>query len=156
MDNRQIQAFFFKAMSAGWAANGKETATDNNAPGYKLISFSDGDYRLVDRYCVNSESSKSAGTTTIWFKDIPVWIMNYGGFYDESAITCLKRALEKTYSAGDFVGGRGPSIYTDGSLTYTNKPRLNDFNKFEGCEEIVDTESKKLLGFHEYWGMSLL
>lgn len=155
MEN-QIKSFFFKSMSSGWASGKDEILKDDNAPGYKSIPFQDGDFYLVDRYCVNSESSKSAGTTTIWFKSVPIWVMNYGGFYNENAITFLKQALDKTYSASDFVGGRGPLVYTDGALTYTNKPRLNDFNKFEGREEIIDTQSGTLLGFHEYWGISLL
>ncbi len=151
----QIQSFFFKTIVGGWAVGGQKIKIAD-MPGYKAITFRDGDFYLLDRYCVTPNSPKSAGTTTIWFQDVPVWLMNYGGFYQESAIAFLKRALLQTYVTHQFVGGRGPLVYTEGNLVYVNQPRLNDFTKFEGREEVLNTESGVLLGFHEYWGMSLL
>lgn len=157
MDIAQIQSFFFKAMAAGWAEGGQKIKIAD-MPSYKAIPFRDGDFYLLDCYCVTPHSPKSAGTTTIWFQGVPVWLMNYGGFYEESAIVFLKYVLHKTYEAHQFVGGRGPLIYVNKQqqLVYVNRPRLNDFAKFEGREEIIDTKSGALLGFHEYWGMSLL
>ena len=155
MDIAQIRSFFFKAMMEGWAMNAQEIKT-TDAPGYTSIPFREGDFYLLDRYCVSPNSSKSAGTTTIWFQDIPVWLMNYGGFYEKRTIACLKEALQRTYGVHQFVGGRGPRMHSKGSLVYVNQPRLNDFAKFEGREEIFDIESGELFGFHEYWGISLL
>lgn len=155
MDTAQIQSFFFKAMVGGWAVGGQKIKIAD-MPGYKAIPFRDGDFYLLDRYCVTPNSPKSAGTTTIWFQGIPVWLMNYGGFYEESAIAFLKRTLCKTYEAHQFVGGRGPLVCIEGSLIYVNQPCLNDFAKFEGREQILDAENGMSLGFHEYWGFSLL
>lgn len=155
MDIAQIQSFFFKAMVEGYVAGGQKIEIAD-MPGYKALPFRDGNLYLLDRYCVTPNSPKSAGTTTIWFKDVPVWVMNYGGFYEESAIAFLKRALRKTYEAGQFVGGRGPLVYVEGSLVYVNQPRLNDFAKFEGREEVFNAKGVTSLGFHEYWGISLL
>ncbi len=88
MNIEQIQSFFFKAMMAGWI-NGGQFIPSSDAPGYKEFSFKDGDFTLVDRYCSVDDSRRSAGTTTIWFKETPVWVMNYGGWYEDRAITCL-------------------------------------------------------------------
>ncbi len=148
MDTAQIQAFFFKAMMEGWISGGQEI-TNPNMPGYKTLLFRDEDFFLHDCYCVNPNSTKSVGATTIFFQNAPVWVMNYGGFYEDGVITFLKSALRETYRISKFVGGRGPLAHLGDSLIY-------EFNKFEGREEVLDKESRTLLGFHEYWGMSLL
>ena len=155
MDTTQIQAFFFKAMVEGWATTGGgQKITIPQIPGYKAIDFTDGDFRLLDCYCVNSHSPVSAGTTTIWHQGNPVWMMSYGGFYTDSTIAFLKRVLLKTYEASQFVGGRGPRIYIESDLVYTNRVSGN-FNHFSGREEILNAETGALLGFHEYSGIDL-
>jgi len=160
MDIARVQAFFFKAMVEGYAAQGSKKTKVADMPGYKEIRFQDGDFLLVDRWCVNRLTEKSVGTTTIWFENEPVWVMHYGGVYAESAVAMLKRALAKSYGSYSFVGGRGPRVYVEGTekmFAYVNHPRLNDFSKFEGREEIRAVENDgEQFGFHEYWGMSLL
>jgi len=155
VDLARIQAFFFRAMVEGWAVGGQKIQIPD-MPGYKAIPFRDGDFFLLDCYCVTPHSSMSAGTTTIWHRDVPVWVMHYGGFYEEDAIAFLKRALSMTYQVGEFVGGRGPNVFVRDSMVYVNRPYPNDFAKFEGREEVLIAESGISLGFHEYWGISLL
>ena len=157
MDMTLVQAFFFKAMIEGWAVSGQKINIPD-LPGYKAVPFRDGDFYLLDCYCVTPHSSKSAGTTTIWFQGVPVWIMNYGGVYEERAIAFLKSMLRRAYENLLFVGGRGPYRCSDGSFFYMNNPCPNDFYKFRGREEIFIMEGGNIisLGFHEYWGMSLM
>jgi len=159
MNIEEIQKFFFKAMKEGWAANGKKF-TIPALPNYKGIEFRSEkeDLRLLDFYCVTPNSSKSAGTTTIWHKDIPVWLINYGGFYKECAIPFLKNALQKTIEKREFLGGRGPLVFVDeyAGLVYFNNPVQNDFSKFYGHEQIFDILTENLLGYHDYWGFSML
>lgn len=81
--------------------------------------------------------------------------MNYGGYYEERAIKFLKAALRKAYEARQFFGGRGPLVFSEGSLVYVNQLRLNDFSKFEGREEVFNLGTGSSLGWHEYWGMTL-
>jgi hypothetical protein len=150
----EVQEFFFKAMVQGWAVGGQKIKIAD-MPGYKAIPFRDGDFYLLDCYCVTPNSPKSAGATTIWFRDMPVWVMNYGGLYDKEAIPFLKRALLKAYEARHFFGGRGPFVFAEGSLIYFNQPRVNMFDKFEGREEVFDFKAGFSLGWHEYWGMNL-
>lgn len=154
VDMTQVQQFFFKAMIRGWAA-GVQKIKIAEMPGYKAIPFQEGEFRLLDCYCVNPHSQMSAGTTTIWFQGVPVWVMNYGGYYEERAILFLKRALLETYEAQRFVGGRGPIMYSEGPLVYVNTPRLNGFVGFEGHEKVFDLAGVQL-GYHTYSGMGLV
>ena len=164
-----ISSFFFKAMVAGWVAGGQKIKI-TKMPGYKAIPFRDNGFNglyLLDCWCVGRDSQKSAGTTTIWDKDIPVWLMNYAGHYEERAVPFVKRALQQAYEANRFIGGRGPYVHREGGLIYINQPHPgSSFLKFEGREEVFDIRVKDMpghtgligqsLGWHEYWGMSLL
>jgi hypothetical protein len=142
----EIQKFFFKAMLNGYAAS--------KSSGHKA-EFREGNFRLLDCWCVNSGSLKSVGTTKIWFRGEPVWVMSYGGYYSKEVTPFLKRALHMAYESGKFVGGRGLCVIED-ELFYHNSPRLNDFSRFEGHEEILGNRGEVLLGSHDYWGMALI
>ena len=155
------EEFFFRAMMAGYVAEGVIKAKVADMPGYKEIRYQDGDFLLVDRWCVNRTTQMSAGTTTMWHVGIPFWFMSYGGYYPESVINFLKKALGHSYSHSQFIGGRGPYVFADAgkSLSYVNHPRLNDFDRFEGREEIITTYDDRcvgaVVGYHEYWGMRI-
>jgi hypothetical protein len=158
IDIKQIKSFFFKAMAEGWAASG-EKKTVSPLPGYKAITFQDENYYLIDCYCVNPSSDKSAGITTIYFQDNPVWIMNYGGCYEKQVIDFLKLALTETINKQEFIGGRGPQKFAHREfkgLMYINNPVLFDFSEFKGREEVYDFLTGIHYGYHDYWGMSLL
>lgn len=163
---------FFKAMLDGYAGDKKMSTNTISPDGYKTIEFIDGEFRVVDRYCITPLSDYSAGTTTIFFKGsdeswVPVWWMSYGGVYPKGAIQFLKMALQKAYVTEQFCGGRGlenfqSKISVDGfqvTLEYRNVFEGN-FVDFEGVEEILQIplpgyEPEKI-GYHEYSGMSLL
>ena len=153
----EIKSFFFEAMVNGYISGGDEIKI-SEIPEYRAIPFKKGKFYLLDNYLITPYSDKSAGTTTIWYDDKPVWVMHYGGYYKESAISLLKKALAKTYKSSQFFGGRGPLSLSESknSLIYINYPKINDFEKFEGREVIFDTKKNICLGYHEYWGMSLL
>ncbi|MFH1632036.1 MAG: DUF5680 domain-containing protein [bacterium] len=155
----EVQAFFFKAMSRGWVGGG--TFTDVlDMPGYKRFVYEDGDFKLIDQYCTRPGSNRSSGTTIIWHCNIPIWVMHYGGWYDEFAISIVKEALKKAYGSHVFCGGRGlPTEARKTGLThyiYSNVVRRNDFDCFEGREEVYCVTEYALKGYHDYWGMSLL
>lgn len=155
MDIEKIQAFFFNAMLHGWAS-GAEAGEVIDMPGYEAIPFREGDLSLLDCYCMNPSSGKSAGTTTIWYQDTPVWFMSYGGHYEEAAILCLKHALLKAYQEGLFLGGRGVNSFQEGSLSYNNEAHAPNFVTFSGREAVFDVQANISLGYHQYWGMSLI
>lgn len=156
---------FFKAMRVGYASNSKRVKKERTPDGYKTITFTDGDYTVIDRYCVTPRSDYSAGTTTILFKGAPVWWMSYCGFYDKDVIPFLKRALAKTYRRNEFNGGRGPESYKDRThkFEYSNSDGYDwercDFSNFKGKEEIWEKTSLSTgvqRGFHKYFGHSLI
>ena len=158
LDISLVQAFFFTAMQAGYAVEGIQKAKVIDMPGYKEIRYEDGDFLLVDRWCANPDSQKSAGTTTIWYQNKPVWFMSYGGFYPKETIHFLKSALRVQYCEnGEFRGGRGLMVMSDrvAGWIYTNRPVQNKFYNFSGREEIHNIHTG-VNGFHDYWGMSLI
>ena len=155
MDLKQVEAFFFKAMIEGWATGAEKHAIPD-MPGYKEIAFRDGDFCLRDRWCKIKGNPKSAGHTTIWFQDVPAWVMHYSGWYDQRASGLVKRALRKNYEAKNFFGGRGPLAFHEDPLVYLNKSLANDFADFHGTELVIDCDRGKELGYHDYSGMSLL
>lgn len=167
----EIQRFFCNAMSHGWV-NGAKEVEDERWPGYKVIEEVNGPYRLIDAYCVGENSNRSVGHTTIWRKNryqawIPVWHMNYQGWYEKRALKFLKGVLRNAYRNEEFHGGRGPTGITmerDGKrLTYVNEITSNEFHHFAGRERVIDNDimpngeihGSMLLGEHEYSGMLL-
>ena len=82
--------------------------------------------------------------------------MSYAGEYKDDAISFLKSAIGQAYKDDMFFGGRGPREYKNGHLLYRNFINQGDFDSFNGREEIRNTKTGEFLGFHEYWGMSLL
>jgi len=146
---------FLVAMKIGWAAGVRGTDVPD-MPNYREIVYKKDGFKVADRFCVSKEG-KSAGTTTIWYFDEPIWVMNYGGFYRKEDIPFLRRALMANYEFNNFFGGRGPDIFTDQNreIAYSNySVYASTFSSFSGKECIHD--SKKTLGWHEYWGMALI
>ncbi|MBI5126751.1 MAG: hypothetical protein HZA80_03245 [Candidatus Taylorbacteria bacterium] len=149
-----IRHVFFEAMASGWAQDVQLT-TISGFPGSKAISFALGEFRLIDCYMVTPHSEKSAGVTTIWHLDQPVWIMHYGGWYAKLAIPFLKACLHRAYvEERHFYGGRGPDFVRDERFVYVNRIERNDFGDFAGEERIFDL-SEQCFGYHWYRGMSL-
>lgn len=155
---REIQKFFFRAMLRGYVSPDAGKTVIPGMPGYKSVIIDEGEFRLVDAWCSNTFSQKSAGITTISWRNYPVWVMNYGGYYPEtsSIISLLKKALRMAYESNEFLGGRGIRC-AEKDFFYVNNPLLNSFSQFRGREEIrFGGENGEVVGFHEYWGMSLL
>jgi hypothetical protein len=142
-------------MLSGYAGDGSGSTIAKASDGYKNIELVREDFKVVDRYCKTAYSDGSAGTTTIFFKNAPVWWMSYAGYYPEKVIPFLKTALAKEYEDNRFAGGRGPRLCVAGGFIYQNF-YSGSFTHFKGREEIHEHENGGLIGFHEYFGMALL
>jgi hypothetical protein len=156
---QEVQDFFFKAMLQGWASNAAKTLDPQN-PGHKHIRIVENGWMLIDQYYVDHRSLKSAGSTKIWYDDKLLWIMAYGGYYEKEASAFVKKVLLHTYGLNMFCGGRGMPNCRIENLYYLNQADENGFNHFRGWEQvkaaILGGSAFKSLGFHDYWGMSLL
>lgn len=167
----EARDFFFEAMRKGYAGGAEKTSIPG-LPGIEAIPYKfDGkgyivDFYLMDWYAAPEGSLKSAGSTMIWYKDQPVWVMHYGGFYQNKAIPFLKEALFTAYQRRMFYGGRGQSFYLnpEWEMGYINRLASGDFfpmdieafESFEGREEIFDLQTSESLGWHRYWGCTLI
>lgn len=154
-----IEEIFWKAMENGWGSGKVEKQTSPLLPGYKYIPFRLGEFYVLDAYCVTPLNDKSAGTTTIWLSDVPVWVMSYQGEYPKQIIPFLKLALQSTITRKNFIGGRGPKHFTHEdhpNLSYRNTVAsgMNDFSNFWGSECICANGHS--IGYHYYRGMILI
>src|SRR3989344_1895712 len=140
MNITKIIEFFFEAMRNGWAMPVPKTPIPG-LPGAKSIPFRIGEYSLLDYYFVAPGSKSSYGTTVIWVVEKPVWVMHYGGWYDERAIPFLKRALMRNYEERIFLGGRGPQQLEGAghTLQYVNHVEQDGFASFKGYEYMIST-----------------
>jgi len=150
-----VLSVFFDAMRNGYAKEGIKKGKIAELPGSKTIPFAAGNFTLLDCYLVTPLHPHSFGQTIIWCDNVPVWVMSYQGWYLESAIPFLKRALWEAYDHRDFFGGRGPHFFTEDGMTYVNNVEPpNDWRHFRGCEEIFDRNGQSV-GWHEYQGLLL-
>ncbi|MDD2657138.1 MAG: DUF5680 domain-containing protein [Candidatus Pacebacteria bacterium] len=163
----EAQDVFFDGMQAGYASSSKK-GTIVELPGFKLIpAYVCGPWKVIDGYHVTPLSPASGGTTIISYeisiaaakKDVPVWMMQYFGWYYEEVIPCLKAALRESYGKKEFRGGRGPDFWESKSpvFHYTNKSDVfeNTFGCFRG-EESIETPGGATMGVHRYQGGLML
>lgn len=156
---KEAKDAFFRANLKGWAG-GAQKVSISELPGYKVIVWEESDWRFVDMYFKIPNSLESYGTTTGWFRGIPIFFMSYGGWYEKEVVPFLKQALKVSYEKGEFVGGRGPHYYTDyteltereGCLVYKNHQKRTSAGSFDGWEEVENSRSGKRRGYHEYSG----
>ena len=86
----------------------------------------------------------------IWYGDVPVWMMQYVGWYIDGAVECLKAALQATYEKNTFTGGRGPESFDYEGYRYQNFVGQNDFGGHaNGLERIYVPEGAEC-GMHRY------
>jgi hypothetical protein len=156
VDMDAIKAFFLEAMQYGWVNPDTHAQPVEGMQGYKGYEYRKGNLYLRDVFTVNWETRKSAGFTTIQQDDEPVWIMFYSGMYPKEAIPIVKQTLSAAYKDQIFWGGRGETNFELGAaLKYVNQRERIEFEDFCGRETVFN-ESNHPIGYHDYWGMSLV
>lgn len=148
----EIFAAFCRLMARGWVAGAEEVELPE-LPGFKCIRLTDGDWHLLDAYCVPN-GNWSWGVTTLSYKGAVVLNMTYWGMYEEDALQPLKDVLREAYEQGEFWSGRGRPTHWMGDFRYDNHedPYNGGFN-FGGHEEIhrLPTEGGgNAMGSHDY------
>ncbi len=166
IDWKEVEAFFYEGhLRAGWVSGNKVRM--DLLTGSKVARYYRRDLGLVfiDQWTQSPGSNKSAGSTMILYcgvgddvlvPPIPIWIMQYRGWYEPEAIPLVKERLRAAYShPGEFAGCRGLDA-SGFELLYQNDmfPRSH-FRGFAGRERVVVGHAREL-GFHEYNGLALV
>lgn len=165
---KEAEKFFFAGAVRGWAGghDGTVLRPEDGTPGMEewreviyrdLLGFTG--YRFADRWGIDPDSGRPSGQLVITHWNIPVWVMWVGGHeYPVDAYPFLREVLQSCYSKRLFHGGRGPAEYRNDHFRYTNRYE-GTFARFHGREEIECIEpggGLRLVGYHEYWGGSLV
>lgn len=156
MDIETIEQFFFEMMPKGWIS-GKTPQPIPGLPLFKGFIFSRGGLTLTDAWTTNQATKRSFGFTIIQ-ESQTLWFMTYGGTYPNEVISLVKEACDRAYDEKVFYGGRGslvPLFTPDGRLKYDNNFEGN-FSFFTGEESVIDNNNNIRVGWHQYFGMSLL
>jgi len=116
IDRKEVEKFFLEASVAAYAA-GAKPATIAALPGSKVLTFERPPFRYVDTY-FTSPVGVSFGWTLVYHEAMlprPICWLRYDGWYDrgdERILSLLKMALSVAYRNGEFIGGRGPMVFT--------------------------------------------
>ncbi len=154
----RVEEFFYRAMREGYASYVQPEETIAQLPGSKMITYQEDDLKLVD-FWLATRGGRSSGNTIIFHENNPVWQMHYWGWYNDEVISFLKRVLLADYGRNhlggvDFLGCRGPKIFTGTTMTYINI--VDDggmFTHFSGREEIFSNSTGHTgCGWHKYHG----
>lgn len=158
----RIQEAFFEGMRNGYITGIKGIPV-RNMPGYRQVITKFENWKVTDMWIAKSHGVFSAGITTIFHKNTPVWFMSYEGWYkDGGALSFLKTVLSKAYTSEEFCGCRGASNFSqciDGRF-YCNRWD-GSFKMFKGIEKMYLDQKhlyrsrKKVIGMHTYRGMIL-
>lgn len=118
---RRLAEFIVEANTKTWAADAGEVLPEQvERKGHKEHEYVRGDWRLRDSY---TGYFRAPGMTTVYYKEVPVWIMAYGGhgqteeYYDQAKATFgfLREALKRVSPDMPF---RGPKEYVEGNKRY--------------------------------------
>jgi transcriptional regulator with XRE-family HTH domain len=126
---REIIDFLMRAKKSTYAGNGPETVSSRLQS--HDLEFKDGDFYYLDTY-VGGE--KFAGEEALWYKENPIWSMNYIGrvLNPEFSGAFLKECLLLVPQDSPF---RGPLSYGKGDYSYHSIVQ-GDFDWYQGYEEI--------------------
>jgi hypothetical protein len=117
----QLEAFIVKAKAATYVGSGEESPASRSAS--HDLQFRAGDFLYLDSYFGGADF---IGEEVVYYKDAPVWAMNYYGRILEpdkieaaEAGQIIKQSLSAMYREGRFLGGfehdTGDGVYVDTS-----------------------------------------
>jgi hypothetical protein len=153
---QSVEDAFFAAMADSYAEASPPATALPRLPGAHATYFVHGDFKVTTCSMTTPYSDKNSATIGIWYKEQFVWTMSYGGSYPDAVIPFLKKCLRRAYvDERQFFGGRGPAYERDQGFIYVNKVKRSGFANFYGEEQVLDF-NRKCIGYHQYWGMSLL
>jgi len=130
-----LHTFIVRAKAATYVGDGQPAQACR--PGSHDLKFSDGNWSYLDSYFGGRDF---LGEEVVYFKDKPVWAMNYYGsillpdlITPEQAGHIIKASLSLLYTEKRFLGG---FTHTEGEYDY-NDTNEGDPARFKGKETIV-------------------
>jgi hypothetical protein len=107
MDNTALHKFILQAKASTYVGNGQHTTSSR--PSSHDLQFTQGDWSYLDSYFGGRDF---IGEEVVYFRDAPVWAMNYyGRILRDDLITpaqagqVIQASLSKMYAEGRFLGG---------------------------------------------------
>jgi hypothetical protein len=131
----ELKNFIVRAKAATYIGSGRESPSCR--PGSHDFEFQEGAFHYLDSYF---GGANFIGEEVIYFKDKPIWGMNYYGrvlapesISGEDVGRILKKSLSTLYKENRFLGG---FEYVDGCDAYydTNEDNLDSFTGKEWIE----------------------
>jgi len=134
LDIDQLHDFILAAKAATYVGGG--SPVESCRPNSHDLTYTQGDWVYLDSYF---GGSSFIGEEVVYFKDQPVWGMNYHGyllkpekFTAAEAGKMIKASLSGMYAEGRFLGGWE---HRQGDLTYRDTS-TGDLTRFTGREWI--------------------
>ncbi|MBU1015286.1 hypothetical protein KKI17_02515 [Patescibacteria group bacterium] len=171
VDWQRAEEFFLEAAGACWPSG----RVPKQPPSplllgakvylYPLEGPTEDGLRYADCFWVGTGDSLgvSFGFTLISKNDVPIWRMQYEGFYPEGVGDFVKKALREEYEVRqEFRAGRGPIRFIEGEFLYENLPRRSKFLKFYTREKVlpnptlIPSSYRRELGHHVAQGGALV
>lgn len=133
LENRkELILFLLEAKKNTYASGGNEV--EPTRPGSREHRFASGEYLYVDSYF---GGSSFIGQEAVWFREVPIWGMNYYGrsMTDRSVSGVPEFLKECLLHVPEFAPYRGPRYYRSGALDYSCS-WAGDLSSFQGREII--------------------
>ncbi len=144
VDNERVKIFLIDAKKNTYAS-GTGILIDSLKPGSKDLPYKEGEFSYMDSYFGDLNF---IGQEIVWYKEKPIWGMNYyGNTYDpidgfpKFLFECLKHVTTQ-------APYRGPEQFQDDKFEY-NCSWQGDINNVKG-EELIKYDNKVIyqLSFH--------
>jgi len=172
---KDLFEFYYRSAADCYANEKAEPESSDKFPGAKIMTRTEGKFGYHDIWNVGAlgDYGVSGGQTVLTVDQIPVWMLQYWGWYDkrdDRVLEVLKEALLAGYASKTSKNGRGPEKHTsqDDNYVYSQSssrikrafslPTFIDFKcgyeverllDFQGEEKIVRKVGQKHIDWAE-------
>ncbi|MCL2559042.1 MAG: DUF5680 domain-containing protein [Turicibacter sp.] len=139
-DSDDLRNFVVEAKKSTYASLNafSDSKRESTRLASKDLCYEKGDYKYWDSYVGGTNFS---GTEVVWKNEVAIWSMNYFGrtITEENSEQMMDFLMEVLSKVEISLPYRGPAVYRNGKLTYTNTSS-GDFSWFQGSERIYYEE----------------
>lgn len=152
---------FHNRMAAQCYANEESSPMPSSEiPGGNIMTRSEGSLGYHDMWFTgtNGNLGVSAGNSILSFDQVPVWVLQYSGWYDkkdERVLKVLKEALLAGYTKDESQGGRGPDMFFSQDRVYTYENTIH-YKRGLNLPDHFQTEPWDKSGLMDFSGHELI